>query len=39
VEKRSGGIFDYDQKKERLEEVLRELEDPAIWNVPEQAQA
>ena len=39
MEKRSGGIFDYDQKKERLEEVLRELEDPAIWNVPEQAQA
>lgn len=24
------GIFDYDLKKERLEEVLRELEDPAI---------
>ena len=37
--KRLGGIFDYEQKKERLEEVMRELEDPAIWNNPEQAQA
>ena len=36
---RLGGIFDYEQKKERLEEVMRELEDPAIWNNPEQAQA
>lgn len=33
-----GGIFDYDQKKERLEEVLRELEDPAIWNDQARAQ-
>ncbi len=35
----SGGIFDYDVKRERLEEVKRELEDPAIWNDPEHAQA
>ncbi len=34
-----GGIFDYDQKSERLVEVLRELEDPRIWDNPEQAQA
>ncbi len=35
---RLGGIFDYDGKRERLDEVMRELEDPAIWNNPEQAQ-
>ena len=34
-----GGIFDYDDKKERLTEVLRELEDPEIWNNPDNAQA
>lgn len=34
----SGGIFDYDGKKEELEEVLRELEDPTVWNDPEKAQ-
>jgi peptide chain release factor 2 len=34
-----GGIFDYDGKKERLTEVLRELEDPHVWNDPERAQA
>lgn len=39
AETRSGGIFDYDLKKERLEEVLRTLEDSAIWNNPEEAQA
>ena len=39
MDKRSGGIFDYDLKKERLEEVLRTLEDPTVWNNPEQAQA
>jgi len=33
-----GGIFDYDQKKEKLEEVLLELENPNIWNEPEKAQ-
>lgn len=31
--------LDFDTKSERLVEVLRELEDPAIWNKPEQAQA
>jgi peptide chain release factor 2 len=36
---RSGGIFDYDQKKERLEEVNRELESPDVWSQPERAQA
>lgn len=36
---RSGGIFDFEVKNERLVEVLRELEDPTIWNNPEQAQA
>ncbi len=34
-----GGIFDYDQKYERLIEVRRELEAPEIWNDPERAQA
>ena len=32
------GYLDYDGKKERLEEVTRELEDPAVWNDPEYAQ-
>jgi len=36
---RSGGIFDYDAKRERLEEVERELENPDIWNDPARAQA
>ncbi|AZQ11823.1 Peptide chain release factor 2 [Shewanella khirikhana] len=34
-----GGIFDYDAKKERLEEVTRELESSDVWNEPERAQA
>jgi len=33
-----GGIFDYESRKERLIEVVRELEDPTIWNKPEYAQ-
>ncbi|MBE1286922.1 MAG: peptide chain release factor 2 [Alteromonadaceae bacterium] len=33
------GYLDLDSKTERLEEVSRELEDPAIWNMPEKAQA
>ncbi len=37
--KSSGGIFDYDAKKERLEEVNAELEQPDVWNEPEKAQA
>jgi len=36
---RSGGIFDFDSKVERLEEVNREMENPDIWNAPERAQA
>jgi peptide chain release factor 2 len=38
VHRRSGGIFDYAQKRDRLEEVSRELENPDIWNNPEKAQ-
>jgi len=34
-----GGIFDYDAKKEKLEEVSRELEDSNVWNNTEKAQA
>lgn len=34
-----GGIFDYPEKKDRLTEVLRELEDPEVWNDPDRAQA
>ncbi|HHI77268.1 MAG TPA: peptide chain release factor 2 [Gammaproteobacteria bacterium] len=33
------GYLDYETKKERLEEVLGELEDPDVWNDPERAQA
>ncbi len=36
---RLGGIFDFDNKAEALEEVSRELEDPDIWNNPEKAQS
>jgi peptide chain release factor 2 len=35
---RCGGIFDYDAKRERLEEVNRELENPSVWADPERAQ-
>ena len=35
---RYGGFFEYDKKKERLEEVNGELEDPKIWNTPDKAQ-
>ncbi|HKT71990.1 MAG TPA: peptide chain release factor 2 [Steroidobacteraceae bacterium] len=35
---RSGGFFEYDRKKERLEEVGRELEDPSVWSNQERAQ-
>ncbi|GAB5382441.1 MAG: peptide chain release factor 2 [Aliiglaciecola sp.] len=34
-----GGIFDFDHKRERLEEVSRELESPDVWNEPDRAQA
>lgn len=33
-----GGIFDYEAKHERLEEVTRELEDPNVWNNAQRAQ-
>ncbi|MES9850403.1 MAG: peptide chain release factor 2 [Candidatus Thiodiazotropha sp. L084R] len=33
------GYLDYEVKQERLTEVLRELEDPEVWNDPERAQA
>nr|MBO2466838.1 peptide chain release factor 2 [Xanthomonadaceae bacterium] len=33
------GYLDYDAKKERLEEVNRELELPDVWDDPERAQA
>ncbi|WP_157490812.1 peptide chain release factor 2 [Enterovibrio coralii] len=33
------GYLDYDAKKERLEEVNAELEQPDVWNDPERAQA
>lgn len=33
------GYLDYELKFERLTEVSRELEDPAVWNEPERAQA
>jgi len=36
---RLGGIFDFDIKHERLTEVLRELEEPEVWNDPARAQA
>jgi peptide chain release factor 2 len=35
---RSGGIFDYDQKKERLTEVELELAEPAVWENAQRAQ-
>jgi peptide chain release factor 2 len=37
--KRSGGIFDYDLRSERLTEVERELEVPSVWEDPDRAQA
>ena len=36
---RSGGIFDFAGKRDRLEEVNRELENPRIWDDPERAQS
>ncbi|WP_297830738.1 peptide chain release factor 2 [Thermomonas sp.] len=33
------GYLDYDSKRERLEEVERELEHPDVWNDPSRAQA
>jgi peptide chain release factor 2 len=34
-----GGIFDFDEKKNRLAEVIKELEDPDIWNDRARAEA
>ena len=34
----SGGIFEYDRKRERLQEVERELEQPNVWGDPARAQ-
>jgi peptide chain release factor 2 len=33
-----GGIFDFDTKSEKLEQVNQELEDPTVWNDPKRAQ-
>ena len=33
-----GGIFDFDLKSEKLEQVNAELEDPAVWDDPKRAQ-
>ncbi len=38
VNKLLGGIFDFDQKSDRLKVVNLELENPDIWNHPEKAQ-
>ncbi len=35
---RSGGTFDFDTKKQELEEVIRELEQPGVWNDQQRAQ-
>lgn len=37
--RQSGGIFDYDVKRDRLTEVIREIESNTIWNTPDQARA
>ncbi len=34
----SGGIFDFDRRKEELDEINRELEQPGVWDNPENAQ-
>ncbi len=39
VRRRFGGIFDFDLKKERLQEVIRELEQPNVWSNQEKAQS
>ena len=35
---RFGGIFDFENKQQRLEEVSQLLEDPNIWNDSERSQ-
>lgn len=39
VNRRSGGTFDFENKRERLEELERELAEPDLWDNPEAAQA
>jgi len=34
---RLGGIFDFENKQQRLEEVSQLLEDPNIWNDSERS--
>lgn len=36
---RSGGFFDFDNRRERLEEVERELAEPAVWEDQARAQS
>lgn len=38
VQKRLGGTFDFNLRKEELDEVNRELEQPGVWDDPENAQ-
>jgi peptide chain release factor 2 len=38
VQGRCGGIFDYDAKTRRLEELIKLSEDPALWNDAARAQ-
>lgn len=37
--KASGGIFEVDQKKARLQTIAQTLEDPSIWQQPEKTQS
>ncbi len=37
--KRFGGIFDFETRKHRLEEIELELSEPDVWNDPDRAQA
>ena len=38
VPRRCGGIFDYETKTRRLDELVKLSEDPALWSDPERAQ-
>ena len=38
MSKNYGGIFDFDLKSEKLEQVNGELEDPTVWDDPKRAQ-
>lgn len=35
---RSGGIFDYDARKVRIEELQEQTQDPEFWSAPDEAQ-